>query len=130
MPKKWVKIKQQKNKLVNNLKKEGNISEELKKYYCKYKKVYNKVIGKAKKLHNNVGIKASRNKSRAMWDLIKGELSKQKNVMTNTEISVNAAKIQDSETIDKVFNEYYAGTVQNILCGSPLPNSNEGNSVK
>jgi hypothetical protein len=52
MPTKWVKIKQQKNKLVtsgirvsgnrlrflNSLMKEGNISE-FKKYYCQYKKI-------------------------------------------------------------------------------------------
>jgi hypothetical protein len=54
MPKKWVKIKQQKNKWVtsgirvsenrlrflNSQIKEGNISDEGQKYYCEYKKIY------------------------------------------------------------------------------------------
>jgi uncharacterized protein YxjI len=68
MPKKRVKVKQQKNKWVtsgirvsgnrlrflNSIMKEGNMPEESKKYYFHYKKIYNKVISEAKKLTNSM----------------------------------------------------------------------------
>jgi hypothetical protein len=82
MPKKWVNTNQPENKRVtsgirlsstrlrflNSLMKEGNISEEFKKYYCRYKK----------KLTNSIRISTSGNKSKAMWDLIKEELGNNK----------------------------------------------------
>jgi hypothetical protein len=72
---------------LNRLRNEGNISEELKKYYCQYKKIYIKVICEAKKL-NNI-IRSSGNKSKAMWDLIKEELGGQRNIPKNIELKVN-----------------------------------------
>jgi hypothetical protein len=92
MPKKWVKSKQRENKwvtsgirvsanrlrLLSGLMKEGNISEEFKEYYGQYKKIYNKFISEANKLSNNMRIRSSENKSKAMWDLIKEELGNQK----------------------------------------------------
>ncbi|MDR3131872.1 MAG: hypothetical protein LBU02_02130 [Rickettsiales bacterium] len=88
MPKKLTKTKQVKNKWVtsgirvssnrlrfrNGLMKEGNVSEEIKEYYSRYKKVYNRVIRDAKRLSNSKRINTSGNKSKAMWDLIKEEL--------------------------------------------------------
>jgi hypothetical protein len=43
--------------------KEGNVSEELQKYYSQYKKIYNKVICEAKKLNNNMRIRLMSNHS-------------------------------------------------------------------
>jgi hypothetical protein len=91
MPKKWSKSKQLKNKWVtpgirvscnklrflNNLIKIGNVSEEIKEYYSRYKKIYNRVIRDAKRLANSRRINTSGNKSKAMWDLIKEELGVQ-----------------------------------------------------
>jgi hypothetical protein len=92
MPKKWTKTKQLKNKWVtssirvscnrlrflNCLMKEGNVLEEIKEYYSRYKKIYNKVIRDAKRLANSKQINMSGNKSKAIWDLIKEELGTQK----------------------------------------------------
>jgi hypothetical protein len=55
--------------------KEGNISEQLKKYYRQYKNIYNKVICVA--INNNMRIRSLGNKSKAMWDLSKAELGEQ-----------------------------------------------------
>jgi hypothetical protein len=57
---------------LSRLIKEGNISEEFKKYYGQYKKIYNKVISEAKKLSNNMRIRTSGNKSKAIVGLSQG----------------------------------------------------------
>jgi hypothetical protein len=46
--------------------KEGNLSEEFKKYCDQYKKINNKVISEAKRLSNNMRIRTSWNKSKAI----------------------------------------------------------------
>jgi hypothetical protein len=121
MPKRRIKTNQPENKWVNSgirvsstrlrflnsLMKEGNISEGFKKYYCRYKKIYNKVISEAKKLTNSIRISTSGNKSKAMWDLIKEELGKDKKETRNIEINVIGTNIQDSKVIANVFNDYY-----------------------
>ncbi|PNF26089.1 hypothetical protein B7P43_G04923 [Cryptotermes secundus] len=138
MPKKWVKIKQQENKWItlgirvsgnrlrtlHSLMKEGNTSEELKKYYSQYKKIYNKVISEAKKLHNNMRIRSSGNKSKAMWDLIKEELGNQQKVPKNIEIEVTGTAIQDPKEIANVFNDYYTNIAQHIRSNNPIAQNN------
>jgi hypothetical protein len=94
MPKKRVQTERQRNKWVtagirvsgnrlrflNSLMKQGNMSEESKKYYTQYKKICNKVIREAKKLTNTMQMRASGDKVKTMWDLIKEE-----NTNENTE---------------------------------------------
>jgi hypothetical protein len=91
LPKKCVQTERQRNKWVtagirvsgnrlrflNSLMKQGNLSEESKKYYSQYKKIYNKVIREAKKLTNTMRMRASGNKVKTMWDLIKEKLGTQ-----------------------------------------------------
>jgi hypothetical protein len=100
MPKKWINIRQHKNKWVtagkrvsgdrlrslSKLRKEGIMSEEVQKYYCQYKKIYNKVLCEAKKLNNNVRIRSSGNKSKAMWELVKEELVEQRKTPKNIQL--------------------------------------------
>ena len=69
--------------------KKGNESDSFKHYCCRYRKIYNKVIRKAKKLHNDNYIMCSLNKSRAMWDLINKELGKDKHSFKNTQLVQN-----------------------------------------
>ncbi|PNF39304.1 hypothetical protein B7P43_G16557 [Cryptotermes secundus] len=140
IPKKWVKSKQHENKWItsgirvsgnrlrflNRLMKEGNISEEFKKYYGQYKKIYNKVISEAKKLSNNIQIRTSGNKPKAMWDLIKEELgSRKKN--KNIEISTEGGNTQDPKIIANVFNEYYTSIAHKILNDKSLYTNKEAN---
>ncbi|PNF39318.1 hypothetical protein B7P43_G16566, partial [Cryptotermes secundus] len=139
MPKKWVKIKQQKNKWItlgirvsgnrlrtlHSLIKEGNTSEELKKYYNQYKKIYNKVIGEAKKLSNNMRIQSSGNKSKAMWDLIKEELGSQQKVSKNIELGMNGRTIQDPKVIANVFNEYSRNIAHHMRSNNRTAQNNE-----
>lgn len=111
--------------------KEGNISEELKKYYCQYKKIYYKVIREAKKLNNNMRMRSSGNKSKAMWDLIKEELGEQRKIPKNIELRVYGAMIQDPKAIANVFNEYYTNIARQILSGSPSKNYEDSvNTIK
>jgi hypothetical protein len=103
--------------------KEGNISEELKKYYSQYKKIYNKVICEAKKL-NNMRLRSSGNKSKGMWDLIKEELGEQQKIPKKIELKLHEATIQDPKAIANVFNEYYTNIAQHILNGNPSSKNN------
>jgi hypothetical protein len=100
--------------------KEENISQEFKKYYGQYKEIYNKVISEANKLSNNMRVRTSGNKSKAMWDLIKEEIGNQRNMNKSIEINTDGANIQDPKAIANVFNEYYTNTAQNILSGNSL----------
>jgi hypothetical protein len=141
MPKKKIKTIQQDNtwvtagirvagkrlRFLHNLMKEGNVSEEDKKYYSHYKKIYNKVIREAKKLTNNRRICASENKSKAMWDLVKAELGNQKNGIKNIEIREKGAIIQDPKDIANVFNEYYTSIAKKILNDNPVFKSKQIN---
>jgi hypothetical protein len=112
--------------------KEGNMSEDLKKYYSQYKKIYNKVISKAKKLSNHMRIKTSENKSKAMWDIVKAELGNQRKVGKNIEIIENGVNIKDPKVIANVFNEYYTSVAKKILRENPVPKTKEifNNTVK
>ena len=136
MPKKRVRTNQLENKRVtsgirvrflNRLMKERNISEEFKKYYYRYKKIYNRVISEAKKLSNNIQINTAGNKSKAMWDLIKQELGKHKKETRNIEINVNGTNTQDPKVIANVFNDYYTSIAHDILNRNPLQKNIEVN---
>ena len=119
MPKKWLKSKQYANRWVtlgirtsgnrlrflNRLMKEGNVSEEFRKYYGQYKKIYNKVISEAKKSSNNMRLRTAVNKSGVMWDLIREELGNQKKIKKNFEINTGGVNTQDPKVIANVFNE-------------------------
>jgi hypothetical protein len=84
-------------------------------------KIYKKVIREAKRLTNSMRISTSGNKSKAMWNLFKVELGKQKKETNNIEINVNGANIQDPKVIANVFNVYYTSTAHNILNSNLLP---------
>jgi hypothetical protein len=71
-------IRKKNSGFLNSLMKEGNMSEQDKKYYNHYKKIYSKVIREAKKLTNNMLISSAKNKSKAMWDMVKVELGNKK----------------------------------------------------
>jgi hypothetical protein len=43
-------------------------------------------------------IRSSENNSKAMWDLIKEELGKQRKITKNIELKVNGATIQDPKS--------------------------------
>jgi hypothetical protein len=100
------------------------MSEETKKYYCHYKRIYYKVIRKARKLTNTMRIRAHENKAKAMWDLIKEELGTQAKTLKNIEINMNGSNIRDPETIANVFNVYYESIAQKILEDKPLAKTN------
>ncbi|PNF35448.1 hypothetical protein B7P43_G04120 [Cryptotermes secundus] len=139
MPKKRVKVMKQENKWVtagirisgkklrflNSLMKEKNISEGLRKYYRNYKKIYNKVISEAKKLTNNIQIRSSENKSRAMWDIVKAELGNQRKTAKNIEINVNGVHIQDPKTTANLFNEYYTNVAKEMISKNLIVKTNE-----
>jgi hypothetical protein len=69
--------------------------------------------------------KASENKVKATWDLIKEEPGTQMKTPKNIEISKNGSIIQDPETIANAFNDYYASIAQKILEDNPLSITNE-----
>jgi hypothetical protein len=139
MPKKRVKVMQQENKwltagirvsgnklrFLNSLMKYRNISEDFKKYYGNYKKIYNKVISEAKKLTNNIQIRASENKSRAMWSIVKAELGNQRKAAKNIKISVNGVNIQDPKATANVFNEYYTNVAKKMISKNLVSKTNE-----
>ncbi|PNF33292.1 hypothetical protein B7P43_G10125 [Cryptotermes secundus] len=141
MPKKWLKSKHYANKwvtlgirtsgirlrFVNRLMKEGNVSEEFRKYYGQYKKIYNKVISEAKKSSNNMRLRTAVNKSGVMWDLIREELGNQKKIKKNFEINTGGVNTQDPKVIANVFNEYYTSIAQKILGGTSSVKNQEAN---
>jgi hypothetical protein len=57
-----IRVSGKRLRFLHNLMKKGNVSEEDKKYYSHYKKIYNKVIIEAKQLTNNRRICTSENK--------------------------------------------------------------------
>jgi hypothetical protein len=130
MPKKHVQIKSKENKwirvsgnrlrLLNILNKEGHMSQETKKYYCHYNRIYNKFIREARKLTNTMRIRASENKTKAMWDLIKEELGTQAKTLKNIEINMNGTNIRDQETIANVFNELNCWVMHPVARVSPI----------
>jgi hypothetical protein len=69
-------------------------------------------------------MRASGNKVKTMWDLMKEELGTQTKTPKNIEISKGSI-IQDPETIANVFNDYYASIAQKILEDNPLSTTNE-----
>jgi hypothetical protein len=94
--------------------------------------MYNKVIREAKRLTNSMRISTSGNKSKAVWDLIKEVLGKQKKETRNIEINVNGTNIQDPKVIANVFNDCYTSIAHNILNSNLLPKNIEDsvNAVK
>jgi hypothetical protein len=70
-------------------------------------------------------MRASGNKVKTMWDLIKEGVGTQMKTPKNIEISNKGSIIQDPETIANVFNDYYASIDQKILRDTSLPIINE-----
>jgi hypothetical protein len=94
------------------------MSEELQKYYCQYKKIYNKVLCEAKELNNSMRIRSSGNKSKAMWELVKEELGEQWKTPKNIQLKIDGTMIQNPTDIANAFNEYYTNIAQQILNGN------------
>jgi hypothetical protein len=72
----WLRVSGNRLRFLNILMKQGNMSEESEEYYSQYKKIYNKVIGEARKLTDTMRMRAYGNKIKTMWDLIKEEVHK------------------------------------------------------
>lgn len=74
---KGIRVSSKRLRWLNKIIKNDNPTEELKQYYFQYKLIYKKVINQAKKkIHNDKYINSSKNRSKAMWDLINTELGK------------------------------------------------------
>ena len=144
MPKKQVKIKKYKTKLwvtngirvsskrlrwLNKIIKNDNPTEELKQYYFQYKLIYKKVINQAKKIHNDKYINSSKNRSKAMWDLINTELGKGRAGPKNIKLNVDNVEIKSPQQVANKFNEFFANAAENLL-STNLPSYNNDILVK
>ena len=91
-------------------------------YYHQYKKIHNRVIIEAKKMHNDNFIHHLQNKSKAMWHLINEELGKGTNRVRNVKLNSSKSIVNDPEQVANIFNNYYVNIADNILNENPLKN--------
>ena len=90
-----------------------NASNEFKTYVANYKRVYNKTLRAAKRLHINNRIINSENKSRVMWNVINDELgSSRDKTKQNLTLFKNDVLITDPQTVADIFNTHFNFTPQ------------------
>lgn len=86
--------------------KRRNNSKTLKLYITKYEKIYQKLVGEAKRFHNNRKLKNSSNKNKQMWTLINNE-TKQYKKMVNHKLKMNGTLTDNYETMANEFNKFF-----------------------
>lgn len=93
--------------------KESNVSDSFKDYCSNYKRIYYKTIREAKRQFNDKYIKQAENKSKALWEIAKREIGKQK-PYSNLKINDGDKLITDPFEISNIFNDYYTNIARNI----------------
>lgn len=90
---------------------------EIQTYFRKYKKIYRKVINEAKRMHNDIYIRTANNKTKAMWQIVRDELSLNNNYNTS-QFSITNAHGQltsDPATVATIFNDHYSAVAEKII---------------
>ena len=113
---KGILISSQKIKDIYRQIKNGNT--DLKQYYVSYKKIYRKVILKAKQMYNESLLTKSTNKSKTAWTIINGCNDKPKEEIT---LNINNNLITDPKIIVNCFNEFFSTIADSFLSTSNLP---------
>lgn len=81
-------------------------NHEIIQYYNNYKKIYRKLLNKAKRLYNNDLICNSSNKCKTAWNII-NQNGNQQNKHKNIALRMNDELVTDSQTLSNTFNEFF-----------------------
>lgn len=83
-------------------------------YVKLYKKIFKKVVSKAKKMANDNYICNSKNKSKATWTVVKKELGLESKKPHNIVLEYNDEEIVDPKHVAQCFNTHYCSIVDNL----------------
>lgn len=83
-------------------------------YVCKYKKIFKKVVSKAKQMSNNTYILNAKNKSKAMWEVVKDELGTKVKKMQIQKIVQGDNMHSKPEVIVELFNDQFSNVVERL----------------
>lgn len=92
-----------------------NKSPHFVEYYTTYKKIYKKVLFRAKQMHNDKLILNSNNKGKTMWNVIKIETNRSTNTSKDVKIKDDNGKmIQEPEFTAEYINNFFLSVASNI----------------
>lgn len=100
-------------------------------YVKQYKKVFRKVVAQAKRHANNRYIMQAKNKSKAMWNIVKNELgvsNKNDSVNQQIKLKINDETVDDPLAVAELFNYQYSNIVD-ILKLPKQPNINNSRNM-
>lgn len=97
-----------------------NVSVEFEIYFKKYTSIYNKVIAQAKRMANDQYIAQSKNKIKAMWNVVKTETCNEGTTRNNITLSENGNKICNPSTVADAFNKYFTNIAEKLTKDIPI----------
>lgn len=115
---KGIRISSEKLRYLSKLMKEKYVTNNFKLYFRNYKKIYNKVIRMAKKLHNGNVIKNSIKKSNTIWNIIQHEIQGSVREKSNYSINSNGVVTENPVIIAQKFNDYFVNIASNLISNS------------
>lgn len=90
-------------------------SQEFLNYFKTYKHILNKVINQAKKTRNNDYIATCKNKSKAIWNVVKNETGTNIAPIKNIQLTVNQTVYSNPLSNANLFNTYFTEIADTLL---------------
>lgn len=116
-----IKISAQKKQYLHVLSKSSN--DPLFLYYVKkYKKIFKRIVRKAKIMANDKYICSADNKSKATWSVVNRELCNQTKSKEQIVLNVNNVQITSPVKVAECFNDYFVNTVNFLNILKPIKN--------
>ena len=116
---KWItkglKISKNKLRILNELKRFNQISNESRLYISKYQLMYKHLVKEAKKMYNEAFIQSSKNKTKGIWQVINKETGNLPHNNYNIQLQYNNEAISDPQLISERFNKCFIDTVDDLL---------------
>jgi hypothetical protein len=116
---KWItqgiKISSKNVRLYNIVKKQMSVPMCTRLFIAKYKSTHKRVIKEAKRRENDRFLLQAANKPKAMWKIIKNELSKPSTIKYDLTIDIQSEKTVDLNKIAELFNAYFCEMPVNLL---------------
>lgn len=118
---KGILISCRKKRLLNDISKYCKLPNFL-SYFKRYKSTLNKVIKKAKETRNDEFINSSKNKTKALWNVVKQETGKIPSPVQNIQLLDNHTLVNDPLDNANIFNKYFTGIADLLLANSNFSN--------
>ncbi|PNF20311.1 hypothetical protein B7P43_G13693 [Cryptotermes secundus] len=113
-----IKVSSQKMRLLNTLKKNTNLSNDILEYINRYQKIYKSVITEAKRRENDRFMLRSHNKTKAIWQIINKETGSFRQGDYITSLKNGSEETSNQQKIADMLNSFFIESTEDLLANN------------